>query len=88
MDSVQPPIPAKITDARLTGGFPRGLLSLTRLDARSELRLQRALIFDVDRDVRVLVNALFLIPNQVGGSETYLRGVVRALGTLDAENVA
>src|SRR5438270_9478000 len=36
--------------------------------------------------MRVVVNALFLIPNQVGGSETYLRGLVQALTRLDAEN--
>jgi glycosyltransferase involved in cell wall biosynthesis len=36
--------------------------------------------------VRIGINALFLIPGQVGGSETYLRSLVRALGELDRSN--
>jgi glycosyltransferase involved in cell wall biosynthesis len=34
--------------------------------------------------VRVAINALFLVPNRVGGSETYLRGLVRGLDRLDS----
>jgi glycosyltransferase involved in cell wall biosynthesis len=36
--------------------------------------------------MRILINALFLIPNRVGGSETYLRGLVRGLADADREN--
>jgi glycosyltransferase involved in cell wall biosynthesis len=36
--------------------------------------------------VRILINALFLIPNQVGGSETYARALVDALTQLDRDN--
>jgi len=36
--------------------------------------------------MRVVLNALFLIPNRVGGSETYLRGLVEGLAHIDAEN--
>ncbi len=36
--------------------------------------------------MRILVNALFLIPNGVGGSETYLRCLLNALGDVDQEN--
>lgn len=32
--------------------------------------------------MRVAINALFLVPNRVGGSETYVRGVVRGLDSL------
>jgi glycosyltransferase involved in cell wall biosynthesis len=33
--------------------------------------------------MRIAINAMFLIPNAVGGSETYLRGLVDALAGLD-----
>lgn len=36
--------------------------------------------------MRILVNGLFLIPNRVGGSETYLRGLLSALSQVDREN--
>src|SRR5438128_12667895 len=36
--------------------------------------------------MRVLLNGLFLIPNRVGGSEYYLRGLVQALADVDQEN--
>jgi len=36
--------------------------------------------------VRVGINALFLIPGKVGGSETYLRALVRALQAVDHAN--
>jgi glycosyltransferase involved in cell wall biosynthesis len=36
--------------------------------------------------MRILINGLFLIPNRVGGSETYLRGLVRSLAAIDGEN--
>lgn len=32
------------------------------------------------------INALYLIPGGVGGTETYLRGLVRALADIDSEN--
>ena len=34
--------------------------------------------------MRIAINALFLVPNRVGGSETYLRGLVRGLDRLDS----
>src|SRR2546427_1840171 len=36
--------------------------------------------------MRVLLNGLFLIPNRVGGSENYLRGLVQGLAEVDREN--
>jgi glycosyltransferase involved in cell wall biosynthesis len=36
--------------------------------------------------MRILLNALFLRPNQVGGSETYVRGLVAGLGNIDQHN--
>jgi glycosyltransferase involved in cell wall biosynthesis len=36
--------------------------------------------------MRIGINALFLIPGKVGGSETYLRSLVRALQELDHDN--
>jgi glycosyltransferase involved in cell wall biosynthesis len=36
--------------------------------------------------LRILINALFLIPNQVGGSETYLRALIDALTKIDRAN--
>jgi len=32
------------------------------------------------------INALYLIPGQVGGTETYLRGLLRALAEIDSDN--
>jgi glycosyltransferase involved in cell wall biosynthesis len=36
--------------------------------------------------VNIGINALYLIPGQVGGTETYLRGLLRALAEVDAVN--
>jgi glycosyltransferase involved in cell wall biosynthesis len=36
--------------------------------------------------VRIVINALFLVPNQVGGSETYARGLVEGLHAVDDDN--
>ncbi|MBV9487220.1 MAG: glycosyltransferase family 4 protein [Frankiaceae bacterium] len=36
--------------------------------------------------MRILINALFVIPDQVGGSETYLRCLLKALGDVDTDN--
>ena len=36
--------------------------------------------------MRIGINALFLIPGKVGGSETYLRSLVRALQAVDERN--
>jgi glycosyltransferase involved in cell wall biosynthesis len=36
--------------------------------------------------VRIGVNALYLIPGGVGGTETYLRGLLQALAEIDQEN--
>src|ERR1051326_8910861 len=36
--------------------------------------------------MRIGINALYLIPGGVGGTETYLRGLVTALAGIDAEN--
>src|SRR4051794_24126511 len=36
--------------------------------------------------VKIGINALFLIPGKVGGSETYLRSLVRALQALPGEH--
>lgn len=36
--------------------------------------------------MRVLINALFLLPGRVGGSETYVRGLIRGLGHVDQRN--
>src|SRR5262245_57476203 len=36
--------------------------------------------------MRLLLNALFLIPNRVGGSETHTRGLVSALASSDDVN--
>jgi glycosyltransferase involved in cell wall biosynthesis len=36
--------------------------------------------------VRIGINALYLIPSEVGGTETYLRSLLRALADVDAEN--
>ena len=36
--------------------------------------------------MRILLNGLFLIPRQVGGSETYLRSLITALAELDNRN--
>jgi glycosyltransferase involved in cell wall biosynthesis len=36
--------------------------------------------------IRIGVNALYLIPGGVGGTEIYLRTLLRALGDIDAEN--
>ncbi|MGI9145086.1 MAG: glycosyltransferase family 4 protein [Chloroflexota bacterium] len=33
--------------------------------------------------MQILINALFMIPNQVGGSETYVRGLIRGLAEAD-----
>jgi glycosyltransferase involved in cell wall biosynthesis len=38
------------------------------------------------RPLRIGVNALYLIPGGVGGTEIYLRGLLRALGDLDPVN--
>jgi glycosyltransferase involved in cell wall biosynthesis len=37
--------------------------------------------------MRILLNALFLIPGRVGGSETYVRGLVMGLAQVDTHNV-
>ena len=36
--------------------------------------------------IRIGVNALYLIPGGVGGTEIYLRNLLRALAEIDAEN--
>jgi len=36
--------------------------------------------------MRIVINGLFLVPNQVGGSETYLRGLVEGLAHIDTSN--
>ena len=36
--------------------------------------------------MRIGVNALYLIPGGVGGTEIYLRSLLQALADLDAEN--
>ena len=36
--------------------------------------------------MRIVINGLFVIPNQVGGSETYLRGLIDGLSKVDARN--
>jgi glycosyltransferase involved in cell wall biosynthesis len=36
--------------------------------------------------MRILINGLYLIPDGVGGSETYLRGLVSGLAKVDAES--
>jgi glycosyltransferase involved in cell wall biosynthesis len=36
--------------------------------------------------MRIAINALFLIPDRVGGSETYVRGLVQGLGETDPGN--
>src|ERR1700694_3029889 len=36
--------------------------------------------------LRIGVNALYLIPGGVGGTEIYLRNLLRALGAIDREN--
>lgn len=36
--------------------------------------------------MRILLNGLFLVPNRVGGSENYLRGLVQGLMEVDPEN--
>src|SRR5260221_11960734 len=36
--------------------------------------------------MRILINGLFLVPNLVGGSETYLRGLVEGLAAIDTRN--
>ena len=36
--------------------------------------------------MRILINGLFLIPRRVGGSETYLRGLVSSLSAMDGEH--
>src|SRR5436190_20494448 len=36
--------------------------------------------------MRIIINGLFVVPNQVGGSETYLRGLVEGLARVDAGN--
>jgi glycosyltransferase involved in cell wall biosynthesis len=36
--------------------------------------------------LRILINALFLVPNQVGGSETYLRSLINELASIDLAN--
>src|SRR5215813_13748761 len=38
------------------------------------------------RPLRIGVNALYLIPGGVGGTEIYLRGLLRALSDLDPVN--
>ena len=38
------------------------------------------------RPLRIGVNALYLIPGGVGGTEIYLRNLVRALGEIDSVN--
>src|SRR5262249_39358284 len=39
-----------------------------------------------DSRMRILINALFLIPGRVGGTETYIRGLVDGLAAIDAAN--
>ena len=36
--------------------------------------------------MRIGINALYLIPDRVGGTETYLRNLVRELGRIDTQN--
>jgi glycosyltransferase involved in cell wall biosynthesis len=36
--------------------------------------------------MRIVINGLFLVPNRVGGSETYIRGLVDGLATADSDN--
>ena len=36
--------------------------------------------------MRIVINGLFVVPNQVGGSERYLRGLVEGLARVDAGN--
>ena len=36
--------------------------------------------------MRILINALFLIPGRVGGSETYVRSLVESLARIDMDN--
>ena len=36
--------------------------------------------------MRILINALFLIPDRVGGSETYARGLIDGLAALDTSD--
>ncbi len=36
--------------------------------------------------IRIGVNALYLIPGGVGGTEIYLRNLLRALAEIDSEN--
>ena len=38
------------------------------------------------RPLRIGVNALYLIPGGVGGTEIYLRGLLTALAEIDAAN--
>jgi hypothetical protein len=36
--------------------------------------------------MRIVINGLFVVPNQVGGSETYLRGLIAGLAQVDTQN--
>src|SRR5438094_5801417 len=36
--------------------------------------------------MRIVINGLFVVPNHVGGSETYLRGLVAGLAQVGAHN--
>src|SRR6266542_3210952 len=36
--------------------------------------------------MRIVINALFLVPDRVGGSETYVRGLIEGLHAIDADN--
>ena len=36
--------------------------------------------------MRIVINGLFLVPNRVGGSETYLRGLIDGLAQVDVHN--
>jgi glycosyltransferase involved in cell wall biosynthesis len=36
--------------------------------------------------MRILINGLFVVPNRVGGSETYLRGLIEGLARIDTHN--
>src|SRR5690606_29973615 len=39
-----------------------------------------------DRPIRIGVNALYMLPGEVGGTEIYLREILAALGRLDTIN--
>src|SRR5580704_13644499 len=53
---------------------------------KNSARYSRAPVTDMRRPLRIGVNALYLIPGGVGGTEIYLRALLTALAKIDPLN--